>query len=231
MGLHSTSRRGWLKARSTFAKAVLRLLGWHFHTTSDINLMRDEAHRLPPKFVVFGEPHTHWADLPLMLLFFWAYRLPPVSFPVRDIYFKPVLGTWLRWVGAIPVDTTRSNGMVDDIVQRMGQAERFIIHIPPSGTRRRTDRWRSGFYHIARQAQVPVFMGYLDGATKRFGYAPPLHLSGDVVRDMDQVRAFYADKRGLVPANESVIALREELAAGAAHTAPTSQSSATDNDR
>ena len=48
------------------------------------------------RFVVFGEPHTHWADLPLMLLFFWAYRLPPVCFPVRDVFFKPGLGAWLR---------------------------------------------------------------------------------------------------------------------------------------
>lgn len=226
MGLRSTLHSGWQTARSTFAKAVLRLLGWRFHTTCEINLMRDEVHRLPPKFVIFGEPHTHWADLPLMLLFFWAYRLPPVNFPVRDVYFKPLLGSWLRWVGAIPVDTARSNGMVDDIVRRMRQAERLIIHIPPSGTRRRTDRWRSGFYHIASQARVPIFMGYLDAANKRFGYAPPLHLSGNVVSDMDQVRAFYADKRGLVPANESVIFLREELgpAAAAANTVPQSTS-------
>ena len=201
----------WRWLRSVFAKAALRLLGWRFHTTCDIDLTDgDQTHRLPPRFVVFGEPHTHWADLPLMLLFFWAYRLPPVCFPVRDVFFKPGLGAWLRWMGAIPVNTTRANGLVEQMVERLRHSERLIVHIPPSGTRRRTDRWRSGFWHIARQAGVPVFMGYLDGATRRYGYAPPLWLSGDVRRDMDAIRAFYADKRGLVPANESVIRLKEE---------------------
>ena len=211
MAGRSAGAAAWLWLRSAFAKAVLRLLGWRFRTTSDINLMQgDQTNRLPRKFVVFGEPHTHWADLPLMLLFFWAYRLPTVCFPVRNVFFKPGLGAWLRWMGAIPVDTARANGLVEQMVQRLRSSDALIVHIPPSGTRRRTDRWRSGFWHIARQADVPVFMGYLDSATRSFGYAPPLHLSGDVRRDMDAIRAFYADKRGLVPANESVIRLKEE---------------------
>src|SRR5262249_8202012 len=155
------------------------------------------------------EPHTHWADLPLMLLFFWEYQLPRVCFPVRDVYFVPVVGAWLRWMGAIPVDTTRANGLVDQLVARLRGAERMILHIAPSGTRRRTERWRSGFYHIARQADVPLFLGYLDSATRTYGYSS-LHLSGNVPRDMDAIRAFYGDKRGLVPENESVIRLREE---------------------
>jgi len=207
----SKRSRWWLGLRSAFAKFVLRLGGWRFHTTCDINLMDgDQVHRLPPKFIVFGEPHTHWADLPLMLLFFWAYRLPRVHFPVRQRYFTPLLGTWLRWMGAVPVDTSRTNGMVSQMVEQLRAADRMIIHIPPSGTRRRTERWRSGFWHIARQAEVPVFMGYLDASTRRFGYAPPMTLTDDVGYDMDRIRTFYADKRGLVPANESVIKLKEE---------------------
>jgi 1-acyl-sn-glycerol-3-phosphate acyltransferase len=210
LGLRPT----YLRLRAAFALGLLRLLGWRFRTTHTLDLTRGGVDLLPPKFVVFGEPHTHWADLPLMLLFFWAYRLPTVCFPVRDRFFVPGLGAWLRWMGAVPVDTTRANGLVDQMVARLRQSDRLIIHIPPSGTRRRGERWRSGFYHIARQADVPVFMGYLDSATRTFGYAPPLTLSGDVRRDMDVIRAFYADKRGLVPANESVIRLKEEDGAG-----------------
>jgi 1-acyl-sn-glycerol-3-phosphate acyltransferase len=200
----------YVAVRSAFAKLVLRLLGWRFHTTCDIDLMRGDVDRLPPKFVIFGEPHTHWLDFVLMMLFFWAYRLPKVCVPVRNTFFVPVLGSWLRWMGAIAVDTGQANGLVQQIGDMMRRSERLLVHIPPSGTRRRTARWRSGFYHIARHANVPVFMGYLDSATRTFGYAPPLYLTGDVGRDMDVIRAFYRDKRGIVPANESVIRLKEE---------------------
>ena len=205
--------RAWpayVRLRAAFALGLLRLLGWRFQTTHTLDLTRGGVEQLPPKFVVFGEPHTHWADLPLMLLFFWAYRLPTVCFAVHRRYFVPGLGTWLRWMGAVPVDTTRANGLVQQMVERLRSADRMILHIPPSGTRRRGERWRSGFYHIARQAEVPVFMGYLDSATRTFGYAPPLWLTGEVRHDMDRIRAFYADKRGLVPGNESVIRLKEE---------------------
>jgi len=201
---------GYGAVRSAFAKQVLRWSGWRFHTTCDIDLMQGGIERLPPKFVIFGEPHTHWLDFVLMLLFFWAYRLPTVCIPVRNTFFVPVLGSWLRWMGAIPVDTTRANGLVQQIGDLLSRSERMIVHIPPSGTRRRTDRWRSGFYHIARRADVPIFMGFLDASTRTFGYAAPLTLSGNVRQDMDVIRAFYRDKRGFVPANESVIRLKEE---------------------
>ena len=200
---------------ASIASWILRALGWRFHSTYGPDLRRDGHADFPSKFVVFGEPHTHLVDILMMLLFFRVYRLPRVTFPVRQAYFVPVLGGLLRRMGAIPVDTRAANGLVGQMVERMRASEGMILHIAPSGTRRRTERWRSGFYHIAREAQVPVFMAYLDASTKTFGYAPPLELSGDVVADMDVIRAFYADKRGFVPANESRILLKEEASAGA----------------
>ncbi len=210
MAASSTAWRAYRALRAAVALRVLRVLGWRFETTHTVDLIKGEIDRLPKKFVVFGEPHTHWHDFLLMLLFFWAYQLPTVRFPVRHVYFYPVLGLWLRWMGAIPVDTSRHNGLVAQLVELIRNKEELILHIAPSGTRKRTEHWRSGFYHIARMAEVPVFMAYLDASTKTFGYAPPLTLTGDVRADMDHIRAFYADKRGLIPEHESVIRLREE---------------------
>jgi 1-acyl-sn-glycerol-3-phosphate acyltransferase len=70
--------------------------------------------------------------------------------------------------------------------------------------------WKSGFYHIALQAQVPIVLGYLDYARKRGGFGPELIPTGNVREDMDEVRAFYADVTGKYPENFGEIRLKEE---------------------
>lgn len=198
--------------RQGFAKVVLRALGWRFKPYSEVDLSRGELDRLPPKFITFGEPHTHISDFPLMLLFFAYYRLPTVTFPVSTKYFTPITRSYPQWVGAIPVNTgaNAKNNLVAHLVDRVRSSQRIVLHIPPSGTRRKTDHWRSGFYHIALQAEIPVVPAYLDASTRTFGYGEPIWMTGDVQADMDKIRAFYADKRGLVPENESTIRLKSE---------------------
>lgn len=208
----------YLDIRQSFAKGVLRILGWRFKAYSDVNLPKGELDRFPPKFITFGEPHTHISDIGLMMLFFSYFRLPTVTFPVSKKYFNAFTRPWLSWAGAIPVNTSKGakNNLVAHLVEKAQKAERLILHIPPSGTRKKTDFWRSGFYHIALQAQIPVIPAYLDSATKTFGYGEPIYMSGNVKADMDKIRAFYMDKRGQVPENESVIKLAAELASAPA---------------
>lgn len=201
-----------MNVRQAAARVALGALGWRFKAYSDVDLPKGELERFPPKFITFGEPHTHHADFGLMLLFFAYFRLPKVTFPVNQKYFTTLSRPWLRWLGAIPVNTKANakNNLVAHLVQKVHDSERIILHIPPSGTRRKTDYWRSGFYHIALQAKIPVIPAYLDGATKTFGYGEPIYMTGDVRADMEKIRAFYADKRGLVPENESVVRLKGE---------------------
>jgi 1-acyl-sn-glycerol-3-phosphate acyltransferase len=86
-----------------------------------------------------------------------------------------------------------------------------VLLVPPEGTRKASQHWKSGFYHIARKAGVPVGLGFLNYARKEVGIGPLLTLTGDVKRDMDAVRAFYADKHAKVPENFTPPMLREEL--------------------
>lgn len=95
-------------------------------------------------------------------------------------------------------------------VAAMKRAETMIMHVPPSGKRERGDHWRSGFYHIAKLADVPLVCAWLDGSTSTFGFERPLKLTGDIKSDMDKIRETYADKRGLVPENESQVRLDSE---------------------
>jgi 1-acyl-sn-glycerol-3-phosphate acyltransferase len=82
--------------------------------------------------------------------------------------------------------------------------------VTPEGTRGRAEHWKSGFYRIARDTGLPVTLGYVDRRTMTAGLGPTLRPTGDVVADMDRIRAFYADKSGLRPENRTEPRLREE---------------------
>ena len=165
---------------------------------------------IPQKFVVIGEPHTSMYDFFLMILFFWQYKLEDVRFPVNKKYFSYGRGPIFKAVGAIPIDTKSKNNLVKQMVQQLTEKEKLTIHVPPSGTRSKTDRWKSGFYHIAKGANVPVIPAYLCFQTKTYGYGKPIHAGSDVTSFMDKIRLFYKDKRGRHPEKESVILLKEE---------------------
>ena len=113
-----------------------------------------------------------------------------------------------------PSDRKASHNLVDQMVAEFARREAFTLVIPPEGTRRRVETWKSGFYHIALGAHVPVVPGYLDYGRKRAGLGPPIELTGDPKVDMDAIRAFYAtmDPKGKVPANVGPVALRDEAA-------------------
>jgi 1-acyl-sn-glycerol-3-phosphate acyltransferase len=87
------------------------------------------------------------------------------------------------------------------------------ILIPPEGTRAKRTHWKSGFRRIAIGADVPVVLSFLDGPTRTGGFGPTLHMSDDVVADMDQIRAFYADKHGMKVGRFTEPLLNEEAAA------------------
>jgi 1-acyl-sn-glycerol-3-phosphate acyltransferase len=76
-----------------------------------------------------------------------------------------------------------------------------VVLVPPEGTRSKVKAWKTGFYHIARNANVPILMGYVDGENKQAGLADFFQPTGDMEADLNKIREFYAGKKGLVPAN------------------------------
>eukprot|EP00035_Acanthoeca_spectabilis_P021344 m.437717 g.437717 ORF g.437717 m.437717 type:complete len:252 (+) comp18146_c0_seq1:1923-2678(+) len=195
------------------AMYMLKITGFKYEDRSGhgIVLPRD-MNKLPKKFIIIGEPHTHLWDFFAMQLFFFYYGLPLVYNLVSSKYTRiPVMGWILKLFGAVEVDTSgKKGGQVAQAVAAMKRAETMIMHVPPSGKRERGDHWRSGFYHIAKLADVPLVCAWLDGSTSTFGFERPLNLTGDIKSDMDKIRETYADKRGLVPENESQVRLDSE---------------------
>lgn len=129
--------------------------------------------------------------------------------------FESPLGWLYRALGGIPTYANRRTSMVEQSAARFLQNDDdLVLAIPAEGTRRLAPMWRSGFYHIARLADVPIVLGYLDYARKRGGLGPEIRPSGNVSADMDRIRAFYADKVGRYPAQFTAPRLADEAAAG-----------------
>ena len=97
----------------------------------------------------------------------------------------------MRLLGGMPVVRTERRGVVQSVVQTFDAEDRLVIAITPEGTRKRVERWKTGFYHIAVQAGVPIVPAYLDYPRKRIGFGPPLFPSGNIDTDMTALHAFY----------------------------------------
>jgi 1-acyl-sn-glycerol-3-phosphate acyltransferase len=165
----------------------------------------------PRRAVCLGVSHTDNLDGVLLVLLTQSVGMS-ASWMVKDAWCKPPMGPVIRAFGGIPIDRTRPHGMVTRMIEELERREDLCLLIPPEGTRRRTEHWKSGFYRIALGARVPVVPGYLDYGKKVGGFGPPIELTGDVRADMDAIRAFYADVKpqGRHPDQVGPIRLREE---------------------
>lgn len=172
----------------TMARALLRLFGWRIEGT------------LPtaPRFVMVAAPHTSNWDLPVMLVCAFALKAN-LHWMGKHTLFRPPFGLFFRWLGGLPVDRTGSHNLVDQCVQLFRDHERFAMVIAPEGTRKKVAHWKTGFYHIARGANVPVALGFIDYRRKRGGIGPVLMLSADIDADIAGIRAFYAGITGKHP--------------------------------
>jgi 1-acyl-sn-glycerol-3-phosphate acyltransferase len=152
------------------------------------------------RFVLIGAPHTSNWDFPLMLMVVLKLRLRVFWMGKHTLFPFPV-GWFMRWLGGIPVNRSKAQNLVEQTVQQYREHPQLVVLVPPEGTRAKVKEWKTGFYHIAVNAGVPILMGYVDAATKQAGLADFFHPTGDIETDMPAIRAFYADKVGLNPAN------------------------------
>ena len=128
----------------------------------------------------------------------------------KHTLFVPVIGGLLQRWGGVPIRRHERANRVDAIAEQLGDADAMVLLVPAEGTRAYAPYWKSGFYHIARAAAVPIVMGYLDYAERRGGFGPRLMPSGDVDADMATIRAFYGDLVGKRPAAAGPVRLKEE---------------------
>jgi 1-acyl-sn-glycerol-3-phosphate acyltransferase len=148
------------------------------------------------KCVLIAAPHTSNWDLPYTLMVAFALRLN-IRWMGKASLFQAPFGGVMRWLGGIAVDRSRSGNLVAASAAAIATADGPLqLVVPPEGTRGRTRHWKTGFYFIALQAGVPIILAYMDYARKVSGLGPVFTPSGDVDRDMAEIKRFYAGIKG-----------------------------------
>jgi len=170
---------------------------------------RDEP--IPAKCVMIAAPHTSNWDFPMMLALSKASGVRASWLGKRSLFRGP-MGPVMRWFGGVAVDRDAPGGMVASLAGTFDHADRLALMVPAEGTRSRTDYWKSGFYRIAQQAEVPIVLAFLDRSTGKGGFGPAIEVTGDVDADMDRIRAFYEGMTGLRAGRFGPIRLKEESA-------------------
>lgn len=163
------------------------------------------------KGVCLALPHTDNMDGVLLVLLSASVGMP-ISWMVKDAWGKGLTGPIIRGVGGIPIDRSKANGMVAQMIDLLNASDDLYLVIPPEGTRSLTEYWKSGFYRIAVGANVPVIPGLLDYRAKTGSFGEGIPMTGDVRVDMDRIRAHYGDvgKVAKYPEKFGPIRLREE---------------------
>jgi 1-acyl-sn-glycerol-3-phosphate acyltransferase len=172
---------------SRIAWLLLKLVGW--------TLRYDGT---PPGCgVVIAYPHTSNWDFVVGIIAKWALGVPLIYLGKDSLFRIPVLGWLMRLWGGMPVDRGSSHGviaqMTDHLKAAQARGERVWLALSPEGTRKRTEYWRSGFYHIAVAAQMPIGLAYFNFAKREIGVHSFLLPSSDAQADLAEIARCYAE--------------------------------------
>ena len=151
-----------------------------------------------PKCVMIAAPHTSNWDLLFALAVYWRENID-AKFLIKNDYTKGLQGYFFRWLGAIGVDRSRHTNMVDYAIGLFEKSDKLILMIPAEGTRKKVDKWKTGFYHIANKSNVPISLGFLDYQNKIAGVGGIYNLTGNFENDMRFIEDFYKNIQGKHP--------------------------------
>ncbi len=151
------------------------------------------------KAVVLMGPHTSSWDFVVGLAVRSKLKLYNFKFLGKDSLFKGPFGFFFRKMGGFPVDRTHNNNLVDQVVNTINQHDSFILILSPEGTRKRVDRLKTGFYHIAQKANIPIILTGFDFTKKEISFSEPFYLTTNVEADLQFIINFYAAIQGKNP--------------------------------
>ncbi len=174
---------------SLICKWVYHLIGWQVKGTY--------PHEIPKKIIIVA-PHTSAWDVPLGLLVkFWLKM--EAQYYVKTEMFKGPLKYILRWTGAIPIDRSGNTNFVDSVVADFKKADKRTILITPEGTRRKVEKFKTGFYYIAHGAQIPIIPISFDFVNKTIAIHPPYHTHGKTDIEIEEIENIF---RGIIGYNK-----------------------------
>src|SRR5688572_26982121 len=171
-------------------KMLLYLMGWKSKGVFPYHIK---------KYVVIVAPHTSGWDFVIGVLFRKALRLEKAKYLGKMELFKPPFGFLFRWLGGYPVDRSQHKNMVDEVVKIFNAHDEFGIALSPEGTRTRVNKLRTGFYNIAKKANVPIVMVGLDFEHKHLILSTPFSTSENQEADIEHILKFFRPIKGKYP--------------------------------
>ncbi|ESK55293.1 MAG: 1-acyl-sn-glycerol-3-phosphate acyltransferase [Acinetobacter sp.] len=182
------------------AEKSLNLMGWELDNHWDLNV--DQC-------VMIAAPHTSNWDALYARLALKALGVN-VRLTIKDSYMKFPLGPFVRAMGGIGIDrSVKQEGQErPSMVQLMSDLfkthPKLVMLVTPEGTRAKQEQWKTGFYHVATTAGVPIALAYMDYAKKKTGVGKIVYPTGDYEKDMAEIMSFYAEINAKFPENFSV---------------------------
>ncbi len=187
----------WLKLRGLkkfLAILFLKITGWK------VPEKKEEIDRMKHSVMV-AAPHTSNWDFPFALAAFWRMGID-LKYFIKSEYTNGLFGWFFRWTGAVGVNRSlKKNHLTDYAIELMKTKKQMVLLVPAEGTRKAAPKWRTGFYRIAREANVPISLGYLDYSRKTAGVLDVFTPSGDFETDMYHIQEKYRPIKGKHPEN------------------------------
>lgn len=167
-------------------KIILKLIGWR--------VVGDFKPEIKKKLLAAG-PHTSNWDFPLGLLVRCSIK-QKIQYVGKASLFKPPLGWLIKRMGGIPVERSKSNNFVNAVVNEYNEREKLAILLAPEGTRKKVTKFKTGFYHIARLAKIPILPAVLDFEVKEFRFLPLFWPTDDIEKDLAELENLFKGIKG-----------------------------------
>ena len=173
---------------------ILKLFGWNYELSEEI----------PDKSVICVAPHTSNWDFVIGMIFYKSIGGKPHVLMKKEWFFFP-LSYLLKSIGIVPVDRKKRTSVSEQMVELFHANTDFQLAIAPEGTRSRNTQWKTGFYYIALNAGVPITLAFIDYAKKEVGVKKIFYPTGDVEKDIEEIKNYYKDVRAKHPKKFAII--------------------------
>jgi len=168
----------------------LKTRGWNTKITFPVSL---------PKCIIVVAPHTSSSDFLISVAYRSVMRIERTKFLGKAELFKPPFGFFFRWFGGIPVERSSKHNLVDQVVAYFDKNTNFRLALSPEGTRKRVEQLKTGFYYIAKQANVPIVMVGLDYKRKTTITSEPFYTTESIEKDFQHIIQFFSTIHGRYP--------------------------------
>ena len=168
-----------------------KFLGWQI--VGNTNFSKDSV----KKAIIIAVPHTSWHDFYIGLLLRAITQVKTNFIGKKELFVFP-FGLFFRALGGRPINRQANENKVDSIAKLFNENDEFRITLAPEGTRKKVEEWRTGFYYIAKKANVPIIIFTLEFEKKQNKISEPFYPTNDVKTDFEYMHSFFKGVKGKI---------------------------------